>query len=196
MSISLEVKNGENLAAIVKAFPGAEVHTLITRPPCDCWRVVIPDQPRPPGITHQVEWEDDQGNRFVVNADWETACVLFDVFKNSTGFEVVQRKLPELPPQLWQPQESGRVSSRTDDEEDPGPVHLARVKREDGKKVWVLFDRLICVRGEPGESKKKLLERWEASAGTPGRIVDRGRIGETGLQNAIERLKHQHPDCD
>lgn len=38
-----EVQSGENLAAIIKAFPDAKIRALVTRPPCDCWRVEISD---------------------------------------------------------------------------------------------------------------------------------------------------------
>jgi hypothetical protein len=52
----VEVKNGENLAALVKAFPNAEVRALITRPAMDCWRVTIPGQPpEPPKLDPDLE---------------------------------------------------------------------------------------------------------------------------------------------
>ena len=41
---SLEVKTGESLAAILKAFPGATVQGLMTEPNQDCWRVHIPEE--------------------------------------------------------------------------------------------------------------------------------------------------------
>ena len=37
----IQVQSGENLAAILKAFPQAEVHTLISHPGEDAWRVEI-----------------------------------------------------------------------------------------------------------------------------------------------------------
>jgi len=97
----IEVKNADNLATLVKAFPEAKVRALITRPSVDCWAVEIPDAERPP-LTHQIEWDTVESGRgtgdaqrFIVNADFATACNLFDVLQESqTVAEVRQRKIP------------------------------------------------------------------------------------------------------
>lgn len=53
----IHVQSGENLAAILKAFPMAEVHTLISSPGEDSWRVEIeveiPEVQEAPGETEK-----------------------------------------------------------------------------------------------------------------------------------------------
>jgi len=179
----VEVKNGENLAALLKAFPNAKVRPLITRPACDCWRVEIPEEPRPP-ISHQLEWEDKDGNRYIINGDWGTVSNLFDILKNFPGIDSVsQRRIPgtDLPEEdedrtavpdcgpaedTKLPAESpGTATDEELDEMDREPVTICRLKREDGKKVWVMFDAITTLRGEPGESERSIKERWRKTTG-------------------------------
>jgi hypothetical protein len=79
-------------------------------------------------------------------------------------------------------------------------VHAARMLAERGGRVWVLFDEQHTLRGNAGESRKSLLQRWREAYGKVEvlvRITGVCRPSELAMQIADmqSQRRSRHRSC-
>jgi len=178
-----EVKNGENLAALLKAFPNAKVRALITRPKIDCWSFEVPELPQGTGpnaglTALHLKPEDPCptcGKEYQPYVILDYRCNhCLDKLKKEKG--TGRNKSLPLPTPLdkkpkttagggygetsWSvPKPAVKLGNAV---LEPGKTFLARVdKGINGKRVWAMFDQLSSMLGGDDETKKQIIQRWE-----------------------------------